>query len=75
LEGIPTDLQRLFFNSRKLADGHTLAKNNIQMQADYIYIFNPYNVMHNNHLLYSVPIQHFTNSIENYYSMMKSRLH
>ena len=28
-----------------------------------------------NHLLYSVPYQHFTNSIENYFSMMKSRLH
>jgi hypothetical protein len=25
-------------------------------------------------LLYSVPYQHFTNSIENYFSMMKSRL-
>jgi len=28
-----------------------------------------------NHLLYSVSYQHFTNSIENYFSMMKSRLH
>ena len=28
-----------------------------------------------NKLLYSVPYQHFTNSIENYFSMMKSRLH
>ena len=28
----------------------------------------------NNKLLYSVPYQHFTNSIENYFSMMKSRL-
>ena len=28
---------------------------------------------HNN-LLYAVPYQHFTNSIENYFSMMKSRL-
>ena len=28
----------------------------------------------NNNLLYSVPYQHFTNSIENYFSMMKSRL-
>lgn len=28
----------------------------------------------NNTLLYSVPYQHFTNSIENYFSMMKSRL-
>jgi len=28
-----------------------------------------------NTLLYSVPYQHFTNSIENYFSMMKSRLH
>jgi transposase len=27
-----------------------------------------------NKLLYSVPYQHFTNSIENYFSMMKSRL-
>ena len=27
-----------------------------------------------NHLLYSVPYQHFTNSIENYFSMLKSRL-
>jgi predicted adenine nucleotide alpha hydrolase (AANH) superfamily ATPase len=27
-----------------------------------------------NTLLYSVPYQHFTNSIENYFSMMKSRL-
>ena len=27
-----------------------------------------------NHLLYAVPYQHFTNSIENYFSMMKSRL-
>jgi len=25
--------------------------------------------------LYSVPYQHFTNSIENYFSMMKSRLY
>ena len=29
----------------------------------------------NNTLLYSIPYQHFTNSIENYFSMMKSRLH
>jgi len=28
-----------------------------------------------NTLLYSVPYQHFTNSIENYFSMMKSWLH
>ena len=28
---------------------------------------------HNN-LLYTVPYQHFTNSIENYFSMLKSRL-
>ena len=28
---------------------------------------------HNN-LLYAVPYQHFTNSIENYFSMLKSRL-
>jgi transposase len=28
----------------------------------------------NNHLLYAVPYQHFTNSIENYFSMLKSRL-
>jgi negative regulator of replication initiation len=28
-----------------------------------------------NTLLYSVPYQHFTNSIENYFSMMKSILH
>jgi hypothetical protein len=27
-----------------------------------------------NYLLYAVPYQHFTNSIENYFSMMKSRL-
>jgi len=27
-----------------------------------------------NHLLYTVPYQHFTNSIENYFSMLKSRL-
>jgi enoyl-[acyl-carrier-protein] reductase (NADH) len=29
----------------------------------------------NNTLLYSIPYQHFTNSIENYFSMMKSKLH
>ena len=29
----------------------------------------------NNKLLYSVQYQHFTNSIENYFSIMKSRLH
>ena len=28
---------------------------------------------HNN-LVYAVPYQHFTNSIENYFSMLKSRL-
>jgi len=28
-----------------------------------------------NNLLYSVPYQHFTNSIENYFSMLKSRLY
>ena len=28
----------------------------------------------NNKILYSVPYQHFTNSIENYFSMLKSRL-
>ena len=28
----------------------------------------------NNNLLYAVPYQHFTNSIENYFSMLKSRL-
>ena len=28
----------------------------------------------NNNLLYAVPYQHFTNSIENYFSMMKARL-
>ena len=27
-----------------------------------------------NHILYAVPYQHFTNSIENYFSMLKSRL-
>jgi hypothetical protein len=27
-----------------------------------------------NHLLYAVPYQHFTNSIENYFSMLKSQL-
>ena len=27
-----------------------------------------------NHLLYSVPYKHFTNSIENYFTMLKSRL-
>lgn len=27
-----------------------------------------------NHLLYAVPYQHFTNSIENYFSMLKSCL-
>jgi hypothetical protein len=27
-----------------------------------------------NHLLYAVPYQHFTNSIEFYFSMLKSRL-
>ena len=27
-----------------------------------------------NNILYAVPYQHFTNSIENYFSMMKSRL-
>ncbi len=27
-----------------------------------------------NHLLYAVSYQHFTNSIENYFSMLKSRL-
>jgi hypothetical protein len=27
-----------------------------------------------NHLLYAVPYQHFTNSIENYFSMLKSHL-
>ena len=26
------------------------------------------------HILYAVPYQHFTNSIENYFSMLKSRL-
>lgn len=28
----------------------------------------------NNNILYAVPYQHFTNSIENYFSMMKARL-
>jgi transposase len=28
----------------------------------------------NNHILYAVPYKHFTNSIENYFSMLKSRL-
>jgi hypothetical protein len=27
-----------------------------------------------NYLLYAVPYQHFTNSIENYFSMLKSQL-
>ena len=27
-----------------------------------------------NYLLYAVPYQHFTNSIENYFSMLKSHL-
>jgi vacuolar-type H+-ATPase subunit E/Vma4 len=27
-----------------------------------------------NNILYAVPYQHFTNSIENYFSMLKSRL-
>ena len=31
-------------------------------------------IMKENHLLYAVPYQHFTNSIENYFSMLKSRL-
>ena len=33
-----------------------------------------YLVNKNNKILYSVPYQHFTNSIENYFSMLKSRL-
>ena len=32
-------------------------------------------VYRHNNLLYSIPYQHFTNSIENYFSMMKSRLY
>ena len=32
------------------------------------------NVNKHNNLLYAVPYQHFTNSIENYFSMLKSRL-
>jgi transposase len=32
-------------------------------------------VNNNNHLLYSIPYQHFSNAIENYFSMLKSRLH
>lgn len=32
------------------------------------------NILKNNKLLYSVSYEHFTNSIENYFSMMKSRL-
>ena len=31
-------------------------------------------ITQHNHLLYTVPYQHFTNSIENYFSMLKSRL-
>jgi len=31
-------------------------------------------ITQHNHLLYAVPYQHFTNSIENYFSMLKSRL-
>ena len=31
-------------------------------------------VNNHNNILYSVPYQHFTNSIENYFSMLKSRL-
>ncbi len=31
-------------------------------------------VNQHNHILYAVPYQHFTNSIENYFSMLKSRL-
>ncbi len=29
----------------------------------------------NNKILYAVPYQHFTNSIQNYFSMLKSRLY
>ena len=32
-------------------------------------------ILKHNHLLYAVPYQHFTNSIENYFSMLKSRLY
>ena len=32
-------------------------------------------ILKQNHLLYAVPYQHFTNSIENYFSMLKSRLY
>ena len=35
---------------------------------------NPKVINKDNHLLYAVPYQHFTNSIENYFSMLKSRL-
>jgi len=31
-------------------------------------------ILENNHLLYSVPYQHFTNAIENYFSVFKSKL-
>ena len=31
-------------------------------------------ISNNNNILYAVPYQHFTNSIENYFSMLKSRL-
>ena len=31
-------------------------------------------IMKHNYLLFAVPYQHFTNSIENYFSMLKSRL-
>lgn len=34
-----------------------------------------YNLCLLDNLLYSVPYHHFTNSIENYFSMMKSRLY
>ena len=32
-------------------------------------------VIKHNKILYAVPYQHFTNSIENYFSMLKSRLY
>ena len=31
-------------------------------------------ILENNNLLYSVPYQHFTNAIENYFSVFKSKL-
>jgi hypothetical protein len=64
LEFLETHIVNKFKNKLIVMDNASSHRNNKVKEL----------IIKNNNLLYAVPYQHYTNSIENYFSMMKSRL-